>query len=208
MLKRFLPQEEGFFKFFQKTADILVNSTIQFHLMLQDLKNHQSYVDKIAADEHEGDKIAHTTFELMHKTFITPFDRHDIHHLTSGLDDILDLINRCAQRFPFYELDQVPEEMITLAALSKQSASYLNKAVYRLHSLKDSEEIFKFCEEIDNCESNAHQIVLSGEKKLFFEENDFKHFFKLKEIYSQTKLVINRIQDVGNMIKGIILEYT
>ncbi len=208
MLKRFLPQEEGFFKLFQKTADILVNATTEFHLMLKDLRNHQQYVDKIAADEHEGDKLAHTTFELMHKTFITPFDRHDIHHLTSGLDDILDVINRCAQRFPFYELNRLPEEMISLAELSTKCALSLHQAVYRLHSLKDSDEIFKFCEEIDAYESNAHQLVLSGEKKLFVEENDFKHFFKLKEIYSQTKLVINRCQDVGNIIKGIILEYT
>lgn len=208
MLKRFLPQEEDFFKLFQQTADILVKATTQFHLMLKDLEHHQQYVDKIAADEHEGDRLAHATFELMHKTFITPFDRHDIHHLTSGLDDILDLLNRCAQRFPFYGLTQLPEEMIALAELSTKCASSLNQAVSRLHSLKDSDKIFKYCDEIDGFESNAHQLVLSGEKKLFLEEQDFKHFFKLKEIYSQTKLVINRCQDVGNMIKGIILEYT
>jgi uncharacterized protein Yka (UPF0111/DUF47 family) len=176
--------------------------------MLQDLTNHQKYVDKIATFEDEGDRIAHTTFELLHKTFITPFDRHDIHHLITGLDDILDLLNRCAQRFPFYELNRLPPEMLSLSEISKQCAFYLKEAIYRLHTLKNSEEIFKFCENIDHCESNAHQIVLSGEKKLFLEENDFKHFFKLKEIYSQTKQVINRCQDIGNIIKGIILEYT
>jgi uncharacterized protein len=208
MLKKFLPQEEGFFQLFQKTADILVNSTTQFHQMLSDLKYFQKYVNGIAADEEEGDKIAHTTFQLLHKTFITPFDRHDIHQLTSGLDDILDLVNRCAQRFPFYELKLVPIEIIDLAKISMQSNEFLRQAVYRLHTLKKSDEIFKFCEEIDDCEGRAHQIVLAGEKKLFIEENDFKHFFKLKEIYSQTKMVINRCQDAGNIIKGIILEYS
>lgn len=208
MLKRFLPREDGFFQLFQKAADILVNSTTQFHSMLHNLNNLQQYVDSIAANEEEGDKIAHTTFELLHKTFITPFDRHDIHQLTSGLDDILDLVNRCAQRFPFYQLTTAPEEMINLAEISMQCSLFLNQAIYRLHTLKKSEEIFHFCEEIDGCESGAHKIVLAGEKKLFLEEKDFKHFFKLKEVYSQTKLVINRCQDVGNMIKGIILEYT
>ena len=120
----------------------------------------------------------------------------------------MDLINRCAQRFPFYGLTKVPEEMISLAEIAMQCSVYLNQAVYHLHSLKKSQEIFRFCEEIDNCESKAHQIVLSGEKQLFIDEKDFKHFFKLKEIYSQTKAVINRCQDVGNVIKGIILEYT
>lgn len=208
MLKRFLPREEGFFQLFQKTADLLVNASTQFHTMLHNLHQLQEYVDIIATCEKEADKIAHTTFELLHKTFITPFDRHDIHQLTSGLDDILDLINRCAQRFPFYGLREVPEEMSNLAEISMQCSLYLNQAVYRLHTLKKSEEIFKLCEEIDKCESKAHQIVLAGEKKLFLEEKDFKHFFKLKEIYAQTKLVINRCEDVGNRIKGIILEYS
>ena len=57
-------------------------------------------------------------------------------------------------------------------------------------------------------ESEAHQVVLAGEKRLFNEENDFKQFFKLKEIYGHTKLVINRCQDVANILKGIVLEYS
>ena len=79
--------------------------------MLQNLDNQQHYVDVIAKHEEEADQIAHTNFELLHKTFITPFDRHDIHELTSTLDDIIDLINRIAQRFPFYASKNVPEEI-------------------------------------------------------------------------------------------------
>lgn len=208
MLKRFLPQQGDFFRLFQKTADILVDSTTQFHSMLHNLKNQQEYVDVISKNEDEADKLAHTSFMLLHKTFITPFDRHDIHHLTSHLDDILDLVNRCAQRFPYYELKKVPDEMIELAEISMQASLLLKQAIYRLHSLKKSQEIFSFCEQIDALESKAHQMVLAGERVLFKEEKDFKQFFKLKEIYSQTKLVINRCQDVGNIIKGIILEYS
>ncbi len=208
MLKRFLPQQEGFFKLFQKNADLLVDSTTQFHTMLHNLNDTQPYVDRIATNEEEGDKIANQTFALLHKTFITPFDRHDIHQLTSGIDDILDLVNRSAQRFPFYELTIVPSELIKLAEISMQCSLHLNKAIYHLHTLKKADEILQFCQNIDDSESNAHQIVLIGEKKLFLEETDFKHFIKLKEIYTQTKSVINRCQDVGNMIKGIILEYT
>ncbi len=208
MLKRFLPSQEGFFRLFQNTADIIVDSTTQFHTMLHNLDNQQQYVDAIAANEEKGDRIAHSAFELLHKTFITPFDRHDIHELTSGLDDILDLLNRCAQRFPFYQLKEVPEEMISLAELSMQSSLLLNQAVYRLHSLNKSDEIFKFCDEIGHNESKAHQFVLAGEKKLFAHEKDFKQFYKLKDIYEKTKLVINSCQDVANIIKGIILEYS
>jgi uncharacterized protein Yka (UPF0111/DUF47 family) len=98
--------------------------------------------------------------------------------------------------------------MIQLADISMQASILLKQAIYRLHSLKESDDIFKICEQIDKMESQAHQVVLAGERILFEKEEDFKEFFKLKEIYAQTKLVINRCQDVGNIIKGIILEYS
>ncbi len=208
MLKRFLPSQTGFFRLFQNMVDIIVDSTTQFHTMLHNLDHQQQYVDVIAANEEKGDQIAHTAFELLHKTFITPFDRQDIQKLTSGLDDILDLLNRCAQRFPFYGLQSAPDEMVNLAELSMQSSLLLKQAVYRLHSLKKSDEMFKLCEEIGENEGKAHQVVLAGEKKLFAYEKDFKQFYKLKEIYEKTKLVINSCQDVANTIKGIILEYS
>lgn len=208
MLRKFLPRQEGFFDLFQKTADILATTAIQFHSMVNDLEHLQQYVDAIAAYEDDGDKIAHTTFELLHKTFITPFDRHDIHQLTSGLDDILDYINRCAQRFPYYDFKSVPEEMVLLARLSMQASIFLKEAVYRLNSLKQSAEILQFCQGIDHIESQAHQAIIKAERDLFQNENDFKQFYKLHDIYIRTKSIINSYQDVANIIKGIVLEYS
>lgn len=208
MLKRLLPRQDNFFKLFQQAADQLQLASSEFVMLLQHLDQHQHYVDAIAKHEEDADKIAHTNFELLHKTFITPFDRHDIHQLTSTLDDIIDLINRIAQRFPFYQLKSVPNEAIQLAQLSAEATQYIKKSIYQLHSLSNADDIFKYCREIDSVESKAHKVVLAGEKKLFMDENDFKQFFKLKEIYAHTKLVINRCQDVANIIKGIILEYS
>lgn len=209
MLKRLLlPRQENFFQLFQQAADKLMLAATDFGNLLQNLDNQQYYVDAIAKHEEEADQIAHTSFELLHKTFITPFDRHDIHELTSALDDIIDLINRIAQRFPFYQLKEVPAEAIELSQLSAEATQHLKLSVYCLHSLKNSDEIFKHCDQIEHVESRAHKVVLAGEKKLFLDENDFKQFFKLKEIYAHTKLVINRCQDVANILKGIVLEYS
>lgn len=208
MLKRLLPRQDSFFQLFQQAADKLVLASTEFSNMLQHLDNQQHYVDLIAKHEEDADQIAHTNFELLHKTFITPFDRHDIHQLTSTLDDIIDLINRIAQRFPFYQLKNVPEETIKLSQLSLEATNHLRASIYCLHSLKNSHEIFRHCEDINRVESKAHQVVLAGEKKLFMDEQDFKQFFKLKEIYGHTKMVINRCQDVANILKGIVLEYS
>lgn len=208
MLKRFLPKQENFFKLFEDAADKLPLAATEFSNLLKNLNNYQHYVNLIAQYEQEGDQIAHTIFALMHKSFITPFDRYDIHALTSALDDVIDLINRIAQRFPFYQLNTIPIEMVQLSEISVATTEHLRSAVYMLHSLKNSELIFEHCDAIDRLEGEGHQIVLAGEKKLFLEEDDFKHFFKLKEIYSHSKLVINRCQDISNIIKGIILEYS
>lgn len=208
MLKRLLPRQDSFFQHFQQAAEKLELASTEFSNMLQNLENQQTYVDLIAQHEEEADQIAHTNFEMLHKTFITPLDRHDIHELISSLDDIIDLINRIAQRFPFYQLKSAPEAMIELSKLSREATGHLKLAVNSLNSMKNAEVIFNYCRQIDNVESRAHKVVLKGERELFADENDFKQFFKLKEIYAHTKLVINRCQDVGNIIKGIVLEYT
>lgn len=209
MLKRFfLPPQDNFFELFQQAAERLVLASTEFSKLLEDLPNQQAHVDLIAHHEEEADLITLATFEQLHKTFITPFDRNDIHQLTSTLDDIIDLINRIAQRLPFYELKEVPEEMIQLAKLSTEATNHLKSSISRLHSLKHSEEIIQHCNDIDAVESRAHLVVLAGEKKLFLDENDFKLFFKLKEIYGHTKSVINRCQDVANILRGIVLEYS
>lgn len=209
MLKRLLlPRQDSFFQLFQQAAEKLEQASLEFSNMLQHLDNQQHYVDLIAQHEEDADQIAHNNFEMLHKTFITPFDRNDIHELTSSLDDIIDLINRIAQRFPFYQLTSAPAPMIELSKLSLEATGHLKHAVQCLHSLKNAETIFNHCRQIDGVESRAHKVVLTGERQLFAEENDFKQFFKLKEIYAHTKMVINRCQDVGNIIKGIVLEHS
>lgn len=208
MLRRLLPKQESFFDLFEKAADKLQLAATEFSNMLQHLDNQQYYVDLIAKHEEEADQIAYANFELLHKTFITPFDRYDIHALTSTLDDIIDLINRIAQRFPYYHLTTVPEEMIRLSQLSAEATTQLQQSIACLKSMKNAQTMFDHCKEIDKIERKAHKTVLAGEEKLFANETDFKQFFKHKEIYAHTKLVINRCQDVGNIIKGIILEYS
>lgn len=208
MLKRLLPRKETFFHYFQQAADRLSETSLQFSKMLQHLDHQQYYVDVIARYEEEADQIAHANFELLHKTFITPFDRHDIHQLTTAIDDTIDLINRIAQRFPFYHLKSIPDEAIKLALLSSKATDYVKSSIYCLSSLKNAAEIFKQCNEIDRVESEAHQVVLTGERNLFMYEEDFKQFFKIKEIFAHTKLVINRCQDIANILKGIVLEYS
>ena len=206
-LRKLLPKQGEFFPLFQKMANLVEECAKEFNQLFYHLENKEHYVLRIQDLEEQGDEVAHVIFSLLHKTFITPFDRNDIYHLTDGLDDILDQMNRCAQRLPFYHLETIPTEINQLVSINLTAAKALRESIILLESLENQETIIDLCRQIDHAESEAHQCVISGEKNLFIEENDFKCFFKFKDIYARTKLVTDAMQDAGNVIKGIVLEY-
>lgn len=208
MLKKFLPKEEGFFQNFQALTEQLVKATTQFSRMLSDLGNAEQYAAIISECESQGDAIVHSTLELLHKTFITPFDRYDIHHLTSGLDDILDAVNRSAKRFPMYRLSTVPQEILALSKLALHASELVKKAVSQLAHLKDDVEILNVCGQLNEVENAADHVLLAGVANLFEQEMDFKQLLKIKELYEHINKVINACQDTANIIKGIVLEYS
>jgi uncharacterized protein Yka (UPF0111/DUF47 family) len=208
VLKKFLPKEEGFFENFQGLAEQLVKAASQFSRMLTDLENADQYALVISECEAQGDAVVYSTLELLHKTFITPFDRYDIHNLTSGLDDILDAINRSAKRFPMYRFSTVPQEAQALAKLALHATELVKKAVKQLSSLKNDVEILNVCSQLNAVESAADHVLLAGMANLFEQEMDFKQLLKTKELYEHINKVINACQDTGNLIKGIVLEYS
>jgi uncharacterized protein Yka (UPF0111/DUF47 family) len=208
MLKRFLPRQERFFSLFQQAATQLAEAAQQFCFMLNDLPNAAAHAQTIAQHEQTADKIAHTTFELLHKTFITPFDRNDIHQLTSRLDDILDLINTTAQLISLYKLNVLPPEMLALGGLCKTSAGLTQRLIDQLDSLKHTDEILKRCKEIDNVKNEGDRLLLEGVARLFEVETDCKQLLKVKEIYHNTNCIVDSCHDVANIVRTIVLEYS
>ncbi|MFU8797725.1 MAG: DUF47 domain-containing protein [Gammaproteobacteria bacterium] len=207
MLKKLLPYEHTFFKLFNESAELLEEAAKQFHLMMTDLSRAQDHAHSIKELEKRGDKIARSTFELLHKTFITPFDRDHIHILASKLDDILDSTNRAAQRISLYKLTVLPKEIHQMAKITEQSAQELRAAIHHLNKMKNTDAILKHCDTVNKAESQAHEIALSGIARLFEEESDFKQLLKIKDIYNYSKSIIDECEDLANIVKGIVLEY-
>lgn len=208
MLKRFLARKQSFFESFQQSADLMHIAAGEFYHAVQNITDLQRSVDLIAGYEAQGDAVTYATFERLHKTFITPFDRNDIHELTACLDDILDLIHSCAQRLPYYHMDTVPPHLVELTHLCLQATLAAKNTVALLHSLKESTQIFKLCREIGDLQDQAHSVVIAGEQELFVNMDDFKEFFKCKDLYARIKSIINRCNDLANIITGIVLEYS
>jgi predicted phosphate transport protein (TIGR00153 family) len=207
MLGRLLPQEMGFFELFKESGDHMVAAMREFQRMLEYPNEMESRSRQIKELEHKADDVTHRTMVLLHRTFITPLDREDIHTLIKTMDDILDFIDASAQRLFLYEVRRIPAEMVKLADLTFDSVELVRKAVQLLTNLKNGSEILKICVEINQLENQADNVLRNAVAQLFRDENDLKLLIKLKEIYELLETVTDRCEDVANVIESIVLEY-
>jgi predicted phosphate transport protein (TIGR00153 family) len=207
MFSRVGTSEKRFFELFNEIADLIVEAVLEFQKMVNDLSDAEAHSKTIKDLEHRADKTTHQTIELLHKTFITPLDREDIHKLITELDDILDFIEAASQRIFLYDIKQLTPEARDLAEVCSQSASCVQKAVHGLSNLKNVDLIRQNCIEINRLENEADNILRSGMAKLFREEPDTRQLIKMKEIYELLETVTDRCEDVANVIDGIVLEY-
>ena len=193
---------------FNNSADLIVEGARELKNLMNDIQKSEIHSRTIKDIEHKADQNTHDTVSLLHKTFITPLDREDIHQLITKLDDVLDLIDASAQRVFIYGVTETNSELKQMADICLQVAEKVKLAVNQLENLRNPEEIIKICIEINRLENEADHALRSAVAKLFREEADFKKMIKLKEIYELMESVTDRCEDVANIIEGIVLEYS
>jgi predicted phosphate transport protein (TIGR00153 family) len=188
---------------------ILVASDLIIECVQKD--DHESAVEfykKIKEQEKKGDALSVKIFDELNSTFITPFDREDIHHLADRLDDVTDYINSCAKRIVLYNPKQLPKEAIDLALLIKEGAVCIGKAVDELNVMKkNSKKIKEYCVELHNIENNADDVYENFLIQLFENEKDAVEIIKLKEIMYELEKATDAAEYVGKIIKTIIVKY-
>ncbi|MBS0352188.1 MAG: DUF47 family protein [Proteobacteria bacterium] len=207
-MKRLLPKQDNFFELFEQAAYQLESATEHFVQLVRDLPKANEYAKLIAEHEATADNYARATFDLLHKAFITPFDRHDIHRLTRKLDDILDIINRTTRRIVLYHFKLLPSGIIEIADLAYQAVHAVKKALSQIKNLKNAPSIIQLCNQISEYDGRAEQIMLQGVDKLFSDEQDIKYLLKAKEIFDYSTAILQECHDVADIIKGIVLEYS
>jgi predicted phosphate transport protein (TIGR00153 family) len=201
-----MPREGKFFELFNAHAERIVEGSRELAAMIGTFSDLDGHAQRIDAAERAADKITHETIALLHKTFITPFDREQIHQLISTMDDILDLIQDVAESIALYDLRSVTPEAKQLAEICQACCERVKTTVSLLPDMKRSDAILKYCQEIDRLESDADRVMRSALSKLFREENDLKTVMKLRSIYELLELITDRCEDVANVVEGIILE--
>jgi predicted phosphate transport protein (TIGR00153 family) len=165
-----------------------------------------AHADRIDRLEREADKITHDTLGQLHTSFITPFDRDEIHQLISGMDDILDIIQDVAESMSLYDIRRVPPEAKGMAEVTEKCCDAVRSVVKLLHSMDNAPAILKLCHEIDELESEADRDLRGAMSKLFREEPDVREVIKLKQIYEILESVTDRCKDVAGTVEAIVLE--
>lgn len=210
MFSRLMPKEGKYFDLFNAHGALIVQGgaalTALIGALVDDPKNAAVHADLIDDIERKADAITHDTLSQLHTSFITPFDRDEIHQLINSMDDILDVIQDVAESMSLYDIQRVPADAKMLAEITEKSCVLVGETVKLLHKMDNGPTILKYCKEIDNLESEADRMLRTAMSKVFREEPDVRQVIKLKEMYELLESVTDRCKDVAGTVEAIVLE--
>ena len=207
MLRRFLPREEDFFTLFERHAALTVEGAKQFVTLVSGGQNVRALAARIKEIEHETDVITHACVERLHTTFITPFDRDDIHRLITRMDDVMDFIESASERMALYELREMTREVQDLAAVLVRATEAVARAVAGLRNVSRAQGMLEHCIEVNRLENEGDEILRNAVATLFKGGSDPLFVMKWKEVYEALENATDRCEDVANIIEGVVLEH-
>ena len=207
---RFTPKEPKFFPLLKQLSEILSAASV---LLIENLEynlpeERADYYKRIKDLERQGDKLTHQILDELGTTFITPFDREDIHDLTSSLDDVIDGINSCSKRIAIYNPHPIADTGKELARLIQQEALYIGKAMDALESFHKKPAVLRgYCSQLHDIENQADDVYEFFIKKLFEEEKDCIELIKIKEIMHELEKTTDAAEHVGKILRNLIVKY-
>jgi len=206
MFGRLMPHEGKFFDHFKELAELIVQGSRELVALMASFDDLERRRFNIETIEKKGDKVTHATVELLHRTFITPLDRDDIHQLITNMDDILDLIEDTAQSVLMFDIRSLTPDAARLAEICVDCAEKVKAAVELLPSMQNARQILEVCGDIDKLESQADHLMRAAMAKLFRDEPDVRQLIKLRTVYELLEAMTDRCEDVANIIEGIVVE--
>ncbi|HWR16743.1 MAG TPA: DUF47 family protein [Terriglobales bacterium] len=200
---RLIPRETKFFDMFVEMAQNLIEGARLMKALLENFQDVPAQVARLKDIEHHGDDMTHAVITKLNQTFITPFDREDIHRLASSIDDVLDLLNAAGDRIMVYKITAVPGDSAKLASLILQQAEELARA---LANLEKQQHVLEHCVEINRLENEADQVTRAAVGYLFENEKDPIQLIKIKELFEVLELATDKAEDAANVLESVILK--
>jgi uncharacterized protein len=199
--------DENFFDGFLRHGRSTLEAAKLIRSLFDELHNAKDLARAVSEAEHAGDQITHATIKRLHETWITPFDRTDIHALISRMDDVLDLTEAVSERVLLFELKEPRKEASALADVLVRCCEAMLRAMELLPNLKKSPELLEICVAIGKMENEADVIYRQAIADLFKAGNDPLEVMKWRDIFDALETATDRCADVANVIEGVVLEY-
>lgn len=207
MLKKLMPRQEDFFDMFDEMCDNILQGAVLFKKMVTDTGAMTVHAEGINSIEHKNDELGHEILSKLHKTFITPIDREDIHTLTNRLDDILDLTYVAAMNIIHYKPKKLPPELSALAEVLIQSVTAVKEMMSLFRDLqKNQDRILQLRIEINRLENEADSIRRGAMARLFQKEKNAVELMKIKDILNFIENATDMCEDVSDIVEGVVLE--
>jgi len=202
---RLIPKDTSFFSMFSAMSDNLIAGARTLVNLFADYRDVEKKIEEIRRIEHDGDELTHTILTKLNQTFITPFDREDIHQLASKLDDVLDFINAAGARIVMYRITAPPPAAGELAGIILMQSQELQKAV---SLMQKNGNILAHCVEINRLENEADLVAQQAIAKLFECEHDPINLIKIKELLEFLERATDKAEDVANVLETVVLKNT
>jgi uncharacterized protein len=209
ILKFFVPKDHSFFPLFEHDAQNLVKATELLKVLLAstEIGDHEKYYKEIRDVEHIGDEITIKTYEQLNKSFITPFDREDIHELTANIDDVVDSINGIARRICLYRPKKMMPIYVEMADLIYEGAKEIEAAILCLKDpVANKEKITRACDKVRAIEHTTDELYFVGVSELFEKEEDPKELLKNNKILEILERCVDEEEDVTDTLKAILIK--
>lgn len=208
MFKSITPKDQEFYDLFDKISAGVVEGAQTLSVMLEASGRSAEFSQKVKTIEHQTDQTVHALVAKLHKTFVTPIDRYDIHQLAVHLDNILDQAEAASSRIEMYCPGCVPPEARELAAVLLESTKLVQEMVNLLRRLKKPARILELTVEVKRLEDQADYLRRSTIARLFREETNPFELIKWKDILEYLERATDCCEDVANIVEGIVLENT
>jgi uncharacterized protein len=202
---RLIPRDTSFFAMFTEMSENLIAGANTLVDLFADYRDVEKKIHEVRRIEHRGDDMTHAILTKLNQTFITPFDREDIHKLASSLDDVLDFINAAGARIIMYRITNPPPAAGELAHLILAQSKELQKAVSLLQKNGD---ILAHCVEINRLENEADLVSRAAIARLFDEEKDPITLIKTKELIEFLERATDRAEDAADVLETVVLKNT
>jgi predicted phosphate transport protein (TIGR00153 family) len=201
---RLIPREERFFNDFIALAEEIRRGAAVLREMLAPDQPIWDKADEIKEIEHRCDHLTHEIIQRLHRTFVTPLDREDIHTLARTLDDVMDAIDASAAIVRLYQIQRVRPDARVLAQIIMASTEQVVTAMKALGPRKD---VAKPAVEINRLENEADRAHQTAVRRLFEEERDPIQIMKWKEILDFLEEATDRCEDVANVVEGVVVKH-